>query len=146
MHAHCDHIGILAFMGNLLSVNRVGYDGRIHICSRCGWSTPNRTALRVHLAYQCRIQSDGRWKRGSRTVTLSAQPAGQQSSHDHHHEGCSGCEDQEPGQWDDEDLLAAINEQLQQLQEETGEQLCTEATAALADLLVGIMGNGKKFG
>lgn len=100
----------------------------------------------MHLAYQCSFQPNGRCERGSRTVTLSAEPAGQHSSHHHHHEGCSGCEDQEPGQWDDEDLRAAINEELEQLQKETGEELSTEAAAALADLLVGIMGNGEKLG
>lgn len=129
-------------MGNLLSVHRSGFDGRLHICDRCGWHTSNKTALRIHIAHQCHIRPDGRWKHGSRRVAFPGELHPHQH-YQHQHEGCSGCEEEHNGQWDDEELRAAINEELEQLQRDTGEELPPEAAAALADLLVGIMGNGR---
>lgn len=143
-------------MGNLLSVHQQGHDGRLHICDRCGFQATHKTALRVHRAHQCRLREDGRYVHARASVTLR-RPAhshtDQQQQHDghehldhgheHHHHGQDCCDEEQLDQTDSEQLRNAINEQVQQYMQETGEELCPESAAALADLLLGIMCNGK---
>lgn len=61
--------------------------------------------------------------------------------------GCSGCDehaaDEHAADRDDEQLRDAVDDQLQQYLQQTGDDLPADMVAALSDLLVGIMGNGE---
>ena len=60
--------------------------------------------------------------------------------------GCSGCEhaaDEHAAERDDEQLRDAVDDQLWQYLQQTGDDLPPHMAAALSDLLVGIIGNGE---
>lgn len=137
-------------MGNLLSVQQQSNDDRIHICDRCGFWTRHRATLRTHKARLCRINVDGRFRSGTSAITVSAT----QGPHVHDDSGaCSGCADEHAAdehaadeyatEADNEQLRDAVNDQLRQYMQDTGDDLPPDMFAALSDLLVGIVGNGE---
>jgi hypothetical protein len=133
-------------MGNLLSVQLQSNDGRIHVCEHCGYATMQRAAMRHHKSYMCRHRPDSRYRSGTSTVTLSAAPQASHLHSDSH--GCSGCDgyhDHDDDYQVDEAFRDAIEQQLQQYMEATGEDLSPEGFEALSDMLLGILENGKSL-
>lgn len=129
-------------MGNAFSL-LYNYADRIHVCDRCGYWTKHKSSLRIHKSHGCRLRTDGRFSTGQSAVTLDDCPSSHHQ-HDHAHpDDCGACEDSAARE-DDEQLREAVDAQLQHYMEVSGEQLSPDAAAGLADLLVGILGNGER--
>lgn len=75
---------------------------------------------------------------------LSAPGAAHHHTHHGHGEPCSGCADDEQCFDEDAELRQAVDEQLQQYLDCTGDDLPEDVLAGLSDLLVGVMQNGER--
>jgi hypothetical protein len=100
--------------------------------------------LQLHKAHQCTAQVDRRFRQTPGTVTLTPPAHAAHSDHHHHHpdEDCSGCDGQEE-QWQDEEVLFAIESKVQAFMEATGEELAPDTLAELSDLLLGVVNHGE---
>lgn len=117
-------------MGNLLSS---ASNDRVYACDQCGYWSKSKQRLQAHRPQPCTGTVDNRFKHSSGTVPITAAPTTDPSTQDDTDAAAA-----------EEQLHAAISQELGQYIQATGDLVHPDVLAGLASTIAGVMANGEQ--